>query len=200
MAVLKTVSSGGRLRTIVDRAAELFDRDGYARVSVADIAAAVGIRKPTLYHYVESKEEILALIHQEFMTLVFDAGRSRADQDLSPADAVRATMADILRLMETHRGHVRVFFEHHRELPESERRRIAGERDRYAAGVRTILAAGVQCGAFRAVDLDLTTLALFGMCNWAYQWYEPGGKLSPDQVAGFFADILLRGILEEPPR
>jgi hypothetical protein len=40
----------------------------------------------------------------------------------------------------------------------------------------------------------LATLAVFGMCNWAYQWYRPGGALSPDALADFFFDLLFNGL------
>lgn len=35
------------------------------------------------------------------------------------------------------------------------------------------------------------------MRNSAYQWYEPDGELGPDEVVAFFANVLLRNILQE---
>ena len=40
----------------------------------------------------------------------------------------------------------------------------------------------------------LTTLAVFGMCNWAYQWYRSNGRLSSRVVAEFFFDLLVNGL------
>ena len=53
---------------------------------------------------------------------------------------------------------------------------------------------GIKSGEFRKVDPRLTTLAVFGMCNWAYQWYQPKGKLKPRQIADFFASLLFEGL------
>jgi hypothetical protein len=96
--------------------------------------------------------------------------------------------------METHRGHVRVFFEHHRELPEDEQLEIRAKRDRYEAAITNTIKAGIGQGTFREVDARLTVLALFGMCNWAYQWYRSGGPLRPREIAFQFWDVFLRGL------
>ncbi|HZV49960.1 MAG TPA: TetR/AcrR family transcriptional regulator [Candidatus Dormibacteraeota bacterium] len=183
-----------KLREIVEQAAALFDERGYHRVSMEEIAAAVGIRKPSLYHYVRSKDEILTLIHREFMDLVISRAEARQAVAMSPEQQLLEFMADILELMHTHRGHVRVFFEHHRELPDAEREAVRQERDRYEAMVEAVIRQGIASGAFRPMDARLTTLALFGMCNWAYQWYRRGGPLRTREIAYAFWDLLLRGL------
>jgi AcrR family transcriptional regulator len=183
------------LRAIVDGAAELFDQRGYERVSMEDIAAAVGVRKPTLYHYVHGKDEILALIHREFMSLVTSRADSRRALPLSAGQELLELMADILELMHTHRGHVRAFFEHQWELPENVRAAVRQERDGYEAMVEAVVRRGVEAGEFRQVDVRLATLAMFGMCNWAYKWYRHDGPLRTREIAYTFWDMLMCGML-----
>jgi len=181
----------------VQRAARLFDKHGYHNTSMDDIAAAVNLRKPSLYHYFGSKEEILFWIHQEFIDLIIGRQVQRDDSGLSPEQLLVEVMADILELMETHRGHVRVFFEHHRELPARYQKTIREKRDFYQQSVEDILVEGIVNGSFRKVDPRLATLALFGMCNWAYQWYQNRGDKSSREIAEFFADLYLKGIRAE---
>jgi AcrR family transcriptional regulator len=53
-------ASGRRTREgIVEKAVELFAAKGYAGTSLNDIAAVVGIRKPSLYHYIKTEEDLL---------------------------------------------------------------------------------------------------------------------------------------------
>jgi hypothetical protein len=40
-------------------------------------------------------------------------------------------------------------------------------------------------------DRRLTLLALLGMVNHAAQWYRPRGRLTPQQVADGFCDLVL---------
>lgn len=186
--------SGGRREEVIERAAALFDERGYYATSMEDIAEAVGVRKPTLYHYFGSKDEILFWIHEEFIDLLIARQERRADTAMTPEQLVLEIMGDILELMETHRGHVRVFFEHHRELPADEHEAIAAKRARYEEAVAQVIQRGIDDGSFRPVDVKLATLALFGICNWAYQWYRSSGPLRPRELAYLFWDIFLNGV------
>src|ERR1051326_4146388 len=182
--------ANGRLGEILDTSAELFDRSGYANVSMDEIARAVGLAKGTLYHYVKSKDEILYLIHSEFMDVSLRAMEARRDRQSSD-DELRATIRDILVVMQTHRPLVRVFFEHHRDLDARHRRAIVQQRDRYANYMQALIERGIARKEFRRVDSKLVSLAIFGMCNWMYQWYDARGRLPASEIGEIFADIVL---------
>ena len=51
-----------RFQQLVDCATQVFIEQGYARTQMADIAAAMGVAKGTLYLYVESKEALFDLV------------------------------------------------------------------------------------------------------------------------------------------
>ncbi len=184
-----------RRSQVITLAAALFDEHGYANVSMEQLALAAGIAKPTLYHYFRAKDQILRGIHEEFIDLLLDRQEERQRLGLAPADLLLGAMTDILGLMETHRGHVRVFFEHHRELPSPVRDEIRVKRDRYQNMIREAVVDGEQLGQFRGVDPDVATLSMFGMCNWAYQWWRPGSGADPAHTAQRMWDLLMRGLL-----
>jgi AcrR family transcriptional regulator len=188
-----TVNADARRREVVAQAAELFDREGYHATNMSSVARAVGLQKPTLYHYFSSKSEILNWIHEEFIDLLIEKQEKRTD-DLSAADGLRAVMRDVLDLMDTHRGHVRVFFEHYRELSPEDQQTITRKRDHYQALIEQMISRGIRRGELRDVNVRLTTLALFGMCNWAYQWYRKGGGLESKEIADLFWDMLTEGL------
>lgn len=183
-----------RRALVVTTAADLFDRDGYTHVTMGDIAESVGLAKPTLYHYFRSKDDILLAVHEVFIDLLVSRHDARQHRGAAPEAQLLEVMTDVLGLMQTHRGHVRVFFEHHRELPEAARAALREKRDRYERSVQELFIAAQQAGTFTAVDPRLATLATFGMCNWAYQWYRSGGRYSPRQVAEQFWQILTAGV------
>ena len=54
-------------------------------------------------------------------------------------------------------------------------------------------------GELRPVDVRLATLAVFGTCNWAYQWYRREGKLDTRAIAYTFWDIFWRGLAAGNP-
>jgi AcrR family transcriptional regulator len=188
------VNADTRRKQVVASAADLFDRAGYHTTSMAALARAVGLEKPTLYHYFSGKEEILFWIHDEFIDLLIAKADARSSDGLSASDELRGMMRDVLELMETHRGHVRVFFEHQRELAVERQESIRVKRDTYENKVRKVVERGIAAGEFRDIDHRLVTLAVFGTCNWAYQWYRSGGTYSTNELADFFHDLLLNGI------
>ena len=59
----------------------------------------------------------------------------------------------------------------------------------------TLLRQGIAAGEIRDdVDVTMAGYALLGMCNWAYRWYNPAGRLSPQEVADVFTKISLQGL------
>jgi AcrR family transcriptional regulator len=188
------VNADARRKEVVARAAELFDAGGYHTTNMAAVARAVGLEKPTLYHYFSGKDEILYWIHEEFIDRLIAKADDRADAGLSAEEELRGMMRDVLELMQTHRGHVRVFFEHHRELTEDRQKTIRTKRDTYEEKVRTVVQRGMDDGEFRPTSARLVTLAIFGMCNWAYQWYRSGGGLDHREIAYRFWGYLVQGL------
>jgi AcrR family transcriptional regulator len=166
---------------VVEKAAELFDAAGYHNTGVADIAAAAGISKPTLYHYFAGKDEILFWIHEEFMDELIARQEKRTRISMPPSASILELMADMLEMTETRPG-VRVFHEHLRELRDDQQQ---------------LIREGVASGELRALDPRLATLALFGMVNWAYQWFRPDGPLGSREIAYSFWDIFVKGLAAE---
>jgi AcrR family transcriptional regulator len=184
-----------RIQEITRRAAELFDRSGYANASMEDLAAAVGLAKPSLYHYVKSKDEVLFLIHRQFMDAAFAALDARMREVGDTRTQLRGVITDLVELVCSQRPLVRVFFEHFRDLPAARRRNIVMERDRYMRTVVRVIRRGVQRAELvRGLDPTLAALAIFGACNWTYQWYDPRGRLPPRAIGTVFADFLLEGM------
>jgi len=190
----QTESANQKRAQIVESAAALFDQVGYYPTSMDDIARAVDLAKPTLYHYFGGKDAILLGIHEEFIDLILSKRRERDEaggDDIS--QELYEVMFDIFELMRTHRGHVRVFFEHHRELPEGSHESAAAKRDEYFRLVRRLFEIGQEKGELKG-DPELSAMALFGMCNWAYQWFRPNGRFTTEEVARYFHSLLLHGI------
>ncbi|ASR37391.1 hypothetical protein BAY61_22990 [Prauserella marina] len=191
---MTTAEATRRTAAIVSAAARLFDEKGYHDTGMDDIAEAVGLRKPTLYHYVRSKAEILVWIHNDLMSSVLGKLEEHVASDSDPREGLRHVIADILEIMDTSPGYLRVFFEHHRDIPEPQRTDIIRSRDRYLWLVESLITAGIRQGLFRNVPVRTATLAFFGMTNWSYQWYRPGGELGYLEVADQLLDLYLHGV------
>lgn len=194
MARNPSVREGGRRDEIVAQAVALFNAKGYAGTSVNDIADALGLSKPALYHYIQRKEDVLYWIHEDFARLLIEKLESRLEEPRPMRNQLQDVVRDILALMLTHRDYVRVYFEHFRALDDERQAEIAVQRNHYRHLVQSIIERGIVGGEFRALDPGVTTTSIFGMCNWAYQWYDPAGPLSNVEVADTMFDLLLGGL------
>jgi AcrR family transcriptional regulator len=193
------VPADERRRTIVQRAAELFNSRGYYQTTMDDIGAAVGIRKSTLYHYFSSKHEILFWIHEEVIDEILARHEARMARPTSASESLFEIIADILELIASRSGYSRVFFEHSRELRPEELAVVQEKRARYTQMMEDVIRRGVSTGEFRPLDPQVATLAVGGMCNWAYQWLRPGQRLSSSEVAACFQDIVINGMVAPHP-
>jgi len=79
--------------------------------------------------------------------------------------------------------------EHWDELREKQKR--------YSAIVRGFLAELKEDGETADLNPTLCTFALFGMIQSAYLWYDPRGKVKPDELKEMFARIFTGGILAD---
>lgn len=180
---------------IVTRSAALFDEEGYHLTSMDDIARAVGLAKPTLYHYFRSKDSILLAIHEEIITLLLNRQRERELTDRAdPADQLYDVMFDIIDLMRTHPGHVRTYFEYRRELPEEAQVEAQQARNNYFLSVRKIFEKGMARGRFRG-DPQLSTITLFSLCNSVYTWFGDNEPYTVEDATAYFHSALMDGIV-----
>src|SRR5256714_8911984 len=71
-------------------ALRLFREKGYHATSMQDIAAAVGLYKGSLYHYIGGKEDLLIQVFERGMgALLTDVERIAGDTGLSPTAQLR---------------------------------------------------------------------------------------------------------------
>ena len=178
---------------ILAQAAVLFARQGYSGTSMNQVAAACGISKPALYHYVRDKQQLVATIAQEHVARLEAVVRDVLRLPLEPEPRLREL---IMRFMAEYAGAQdahRVLTEDVRYLDTEARERvIAAERrvvDAFAAAV-----AAVRPGAETfAMDKPLAML-LFGMINWMFTWIKPDGRFSYDDMAPVVCDLFFGGV------
>lgn len=188
-----------RRAEIVEEAARLFDEDGYAQTNMYAIAEAADLQKASLYHYFQSKTDLLVQIHNDYIQALFDKLESVPRGEVPSDERLRAVVYHIVEFMKTRRHFVRIFFEYSREIPPGPRRKILSRRKAYRETVIEIVSDGIAEGLFREVDPYYATMAIFGMTNWVYQWYESSPGTDPDHIADAFWDFIQAALSIDAP-
>ena len=180
---------------IVDTSAPVFARQGYHATGIAELCAVNGLGKGAFYHYIESKEELLAAIHDRVMDEVMLGADRVARAGGSPSEQLTMLGEELLDVIHRYPDHVWVFLHEFPALTDERAEQFRTRRREYERRVEAVLRAGVDSGEFRAVDPWLTARAWLGMHNYTYLWLKSGGSISANDVAKPFADIFLKGIV-----
>ena len=183
-----------RRQAIVDTSARLFASRGYHATGIAELCEANDLGKGALYHYIGSKEELLAAIHDRVMDEVMAGADRVAEAGGSPSEQLALLGQELVDVIHRYPDHVWVFLHEFPALTGKRAEQFRERRQAYEQRVEDVLAAGVESGEFRDVDPWLTARAWLGMHNYTYLWLKPGGKLSARDVARPFAEIFMQGI------
>ncbi len=185
-----------RRQSIIDTSAPVFARHGYHATGIMELCAANDLGKGALYHYIGSKEELLAAIHDRVMDEVMLGADRVAEAGGSPSQQLTMLGSELLDVIHRYPDHVWVFLHEFPALTGERAAQFRQRRRQYEQRVETVLRAGVDSGEFRDVEPRLTAMAWLGMHNYTYLWLKPGGRLSARDVARPFAEIFMRGITE----
>jgi len=187
-----------RREAIVDTSARLFARGGYHGTGINELCEANDLGKGALYHYIGSKEELLAAVHDRVMDEVMLGANRVAIAGGTPSEQLAMLGHELLAVIHRYPDHVWVFLHDFPALTGERAAEFRRRRHDYEERVEAVLSAGIKTGEFRDVDPWLAARAWLGMHNYTYLWLKTGGRLSARDVAKPFAEIFMRGIASRP--
>jgi AcrR family transcriptional regulator len=201
---LSSSTEPDRLGEIYRVAAQIICEKGYDATSMSDIAEAVGITKAGIYHHIPGKKDLLFRI----MNFGMD---SLEEQVIIPARAVadaeqrlRTIIANHVRLITSRStpegtNPVTIVVEEVAGLTPAHRRKIDQRKRAYVDLIRETLKQLKEEDKLSDVDVTTAAFSLLGMILWLSRWYNPDGRLSPEQVVEEITKIALGGLVR-PPR
>ncbi|MBE7939709.1 MULTISPECIES: AMP-binding protein [Ramlibacter] len=180
-------------------AARLFTSQGFQGTSVDDIARSLGVTKPTLYYYIDCKEDILfgclerglAAFHQGLAAL--DAAGLVGRERLLAAVTLYAEVVTgdfgqcVIRVGED-------------PLPDERRRALRAGRRQVDEAFRDMIGQGMAQGWIAPGDAAVAAFTVVGAISGIGRWYRPG-QHSPKALEDAIrhgVDMLSRGVLSAP--
>jgi TetR/AcrR family transcriptional regulator, cholesterol catabolism regulator len=180
-------------REVVATAARLFAERGYQATSMQDLAEATGLAAGGLYHYIGSKQRLLIRICDELLEPLLEEARAIVATDAPATDHLRELLRTWLAHIATHGEHMSVFAQERHAIEREPRwREVRRQRKAFEKILDDVLARAEQDGTMSFADRGLTLLALLGMVNHTATWLKPRGRLSPEQIADGYCDLLLK--------
>jgi len=194
MARTQASDYGERREGIVDRAAELFAERGFLGTSIADLADACKTSKSLIYHYYESKEEILFDVMHSHVKALLDVAEEISAQPIKPEEKLRVVTREFMRLYLGAAPRQRVLLNELAHLPDSRRQVVVGIQRRLIDLIEKVLIEIRPDLARRAPLKRPAVMLYFGMINWMHTWLDPAGRAKPAKIADLAVNTFLDGI------
>jgi TetR/AcrR family transcriptional regulator, cholesterol catabolism regulator len=173
-------------------AIQVFFEKGYSAASIQDVANAVGVLKGSLYHYIDSKEDLL--------TAIFDDADEQATAIMEEVAAMEAPPLEKLRLyFERHVKwyldnveHATVYFREWRFLTGERLDVVIARRHRYEKWIKRLVDDCQKAGDIHSsVNTKYALFFILGAVNAVPDWYRPSGRDRPQKIASIYADLTI---------
>lgn len=183
---------------VLDAALTLFAERGYHGTALSQIADRLGIRTPSLYNHMRSKQELLETLVGQTLDEVradFDAAVAGLDD---PAAQLRAATRVYALRHATRRREALVVNRDTTSLPEPALTTMRERRRSHERGIRAIIIRGIESGVFAVGNPGLASFAILEMSVSIARWFREDGPRTPEQVADEYGEFALQIVRYRP--
>ena len=183
-----------RLAKLLHHAAQIFCEKGYEGASMRDLSRAAGMSLAGLYHYFDSKEDLLYLIQKHAFRTIIERVQERLKGSRDAEERVRIFIENHLEYFLANKEAMKVLTHEDETLKNGRGAEIRAIKREYYKICLDLLEdlrreKGLQFSGRLAV------LGLFGMINWIYTWHNPRVDLDAGAMAEEMSNLFLRGVL-----
>ncbi|MFI6599841.1 TetR/AcrR family transcriptional regulator [Nonomuraea sp. NPDC050536] len=180
---------------LLGEATRLFAERGFEGTSVQEIVLAAGVTKGAMYHYFDSKDDLLHEIYGRVLRMQMERLTSIADGPGTVAERLHAAAADVVETSAANLDDTKIFFRSMHLLAPETQKNVRADRRRYHERFRALVAEGQREGVFSdRVPAEIVVDFYFGSVHHLGTWYHADGPLTGAQVGKHFADLLLTSL------
>ena len=180
----------------VTRAAvELFASQGYANTSVQQVVEAAGVTKGALYHYFQSKDDLLFGIYERLLSLQTERLTTIVARGEPTAETLRAVCVDVIETSVDFLLEGTVFFRSAHMLSAPRQQEVTRRRRAYHDTFAGLVERGQAEGLYRT-DIPVAVLVahFFSDVHYLSHWYKPEGPEDKTVLANQLTDLFLVSI------
>jgi TetR/AcrR family transcriptional regulator, cholesterol catabolism regulator len=185
---------------ILDAAAHVLSRRGYAGTRLADVAEVAEIQAPAIYYYFPSRDDLVEEVVWSGIAHMTDYVQAQLD-GLPPGtaamDRIEAAVEAHLRYELEISDYTTAAIRNAGQIPDEIRVRYAVEANRYGDVWRKLFQDAKRDGEMRPeLDPRAARMLVLGALNWAAEWWNPRRE-SLDQVIRTARSIVRTGLSAE---
>lgn len=178
---------------VLQTAVRMFNEKGFRSTSIDEVAVALNVTKPTIYHYFSNKDEILFECVRLGLQVTLDAAEAVEKQGGNGLDRMKALIRDYAVLSTQDFGKcVNRTADH--DLSEKSRKKFRALKRETDAVIQKVVLSGMRDGSIAVSDPKLVSFCVSGALNWISRWFEDDGSLTAEEIADAYVDILINGL------
>ena len=180
---------------ILKTAAVFFAEQGFDRASMGKLAEACGVSKALIYHYYPSKDALLFDILDTHLTALVEVVEAAAAEPRSAPERLRVLIRAILIAYRDSDAEHKVQLDALSSLPEDSQKHLRALQRRLVACMSdSVRAIEPERFSNRPELVGPVTMSVFGMLNWFYLWYKPGGPVDREAYADIVTELVIGGL------
>ena len=180
---------------VLEHATRLFAERGFAGTSLQDVANSMGLKRPALYYYFKSKDDLLdRLILDATVGPALKLEEIAARDDLDVVERLHACAHWIVSWTGTHTDRFLLLVKSEADLSPASAKTFNEGRRRVLESVKTLIDEGIESGDFRPMDSRVAAFGVWGTCIWTAWWYQQDGAVSLKAIADQLADMAVAGL------
>lgn len=188
-----------RTASILSAARKIFERDGYEKAKISDIAAEIGVVEGTVFHYFPSKRALVLKLVEKFYEDITGSLRAGLADINGTRDSLHFIVRFHLGVVGENAAFCGVILRESRELDEEVTADIRNLNREYTQSLTTVIKQGISNGELREdISIAMVRNALYGGIEHAlWASLSAGEPLDPDQGAEHLTRLLFEGIRRE---
>ena len=185
VSATKAPTTRNRDASVIAAAIEVMSEKGYAATSIQEVADRVGVLKGSLYHYFDSKEELLARILSESHATMDELQAEIHAQGLRPYDELMEYIRRQTIWYLENRDRANIYFTERRHLTGERRERARENGRKFESYILDLVVAAQKDGDIRQDQSpQLITRFLTGALNGVRFWQSRSAQqFSIDEIA-----------------
>ena len=184
-----------KLQQILEHAATIFAEKGFDGTSIREISRATGMSLAGLYYYFRTKEELLCLIQERCLVTLLENGRRIQESGKAPQEKIALFVHNHLGFFLHNMNEMKVMSREDTALTADYAKRILDLKRRYLKVLVDLVEELQQRQGIQRLNVRVAALALFGMMNWIYTWYNPSRDPSLRPLIEQMLRIFFSGVL-----
>lgn len=175
---------------ILEGASSVFASSGFAKGTTRQIANIVGLGQPTIYHYVGSKRELLEHLYLQISHDMKEILENCLHVSDDPGTNLTCIVHEFVEVVAKKPKSFTVFYQELRSISLELRKRVEQDERNFVHAVAELVEKLQEGGRLPAGPPTVVAEAILSMPIWMYHWYNPDGKLKPDEIARVICSLI----------